>query len=223
MNFFHNELSPAPNPLGGRIASVRMDLPIDPAFTSRFGKRVKSVGGTYSRTRGSLTDRRFVTMPIRKDTIDLIVSIAELYPPKTYVFERPRGADLGNASSWICVQKGPSFDKACCGFVASYENAIERGLAPTVAELDEQDRRYQQRSEEIAAWKASIATLPGAKLNSSGGYTVTCENGLEIHLSYAVQGVAFMGITHVERSLLTASEVQDVVAALGAIKSKGGE
>jgi hypothetical protein len=79
----------------------------DPAFTRKFGKAVKAVGGDYSACRG-YSSRRFVTVPCKAENFELVDRIADTFHAKTIIV---RGNYRGDGLPG--VYSGSSVNSAC--------------------------------------------------------------------------------------------------------------
>lgn len=132
---------------------VELHLSTDTSLPKRFGKKIKAAGGGYSncRRRGS---HRYVTLPLRDDTRDLINDLLRQYgrtggKGTTVIARGPR---IEGSQAWMSVHTAPhvgEHDSPLRHWEERHwralENAVERGLCnlhfgtppvPTLAERE---------------------------------------------------------------------------------------
>ena len=79
-----------------------MHLSSSPAFTRRFGKKVKALGGRYSHCRGDCS-KRFVTLPTTPEGALLADEIVRVHPS----FSRSRGRRGTTVIARRCTPRAP--------------------------------------------------------------------------------------------------------------------
>jgi hypothetical protein len=226
----------APNPVGD-LPSVRLDLYANPEFPRKFGARVRAMGGNFTECRGS-NHTRFVTFKLSGDlpgdvtpeeVVMLINEICADATPVhlgslktktfTFVFDLPRGCKTGDAHSWICVQQGRNFFGAARAFIRSYEEAVGRKLAPTVAEMwaATQAERAEQTSREMNL--DAVRNIPGviASTTYQGRFELPLANGLSLSLTANARGISIEGLSPFMGRVFTTTEVIALAAAIGGV------
>lgn len=216
--YVHDCESPAPDPFGGRISAVQIVVAPDPRFPKLFRAQLKKVGGSYTRCLGDVGSRH-VRVPLFEENSDLIDRIvAASRPPTissvqgcfTFIFDEPRGARLGDARSWICVQAAKTFREACVGFVARYAEAVSRKIAPSVAAMNAKDEWAHHLSTEKAKSQARLRMVPGISEDPSGTYSYLCRNGFVLSMVVEANGIRFVGYANDARRFSIA-EVSDIL------------
>jgi len=100
----------------------------DATFPKRFGASIKAAGGRYSNIRRLSSDQRYITIPLRVDTRDLINAVVALHKDGnryTTIVGRHTSVSL---PSWVDVQRvrsedGPDYVQT---FIEAYERALTR-------------------------------------------------------------------------------------------------
>jgi hypothetical protein len=227
----------APNPLAGDLPSVRLDIYANPEFPKKFGGRVRAAGGSFSECRGHHRTR-FVTFKLANlpDGVPLSVVIAiideicadatasSMGAPRggkkfTFVFDLSHEFRAGDASSWITVQQGRNIQDAARGFVKSYEEAVSRKLAPSVADVEAAREIARNLKAATEANFDAMLKIPGvvAVPHYIGRYTLPLANGLSLSLTADAKGLAIEGLSPYAGRRFTAAEVVALAAAIGGV------
>jgi len=158
----------------GRPGVVRMDLTTSPSLVKRFGKKIKTAGGTYSKCRG-YADYRYVSLPLNDDTRDLINTLIREYGKTggkdTTMVARSTG--VSGAQAWMDVHYVPhGADSPLRVFEEKYfqalRNAMDRGMCnlhegePPVADpLVYAKRRLERAQVNVANAETALLEAQG--------------------------------------------------------------